>query len=186
MHTNNITAGAEMIRDERERQIVDECYQSGHDDYFTRGELAEGAMAYLKGDIIYWPYKFARGMFKPGDRVRNLVKAGAMIAAEIDRLLRADERGEEEPRMDGNERESKPGWIDYTDRRGRRLFVHDGISNHSTFGTFYRKPSGSLKRLVSKNLPMRDTAVEAQADLNRFARSNGYAAIRAKTMTGAT
>lgn len=63
------------------------------------------------------------------------------------------------------------------DRQGRRLFVSDGISSGKAFGTFYRKPFGSLKRLVSKSLPMCSTRVEAEADLAAFAHRNGCTAV---------
>lgn len=52
---------------------------------------------------------------------------------------------------------------------GRILFVHDGISSGKTWATYYRKPSGSLKRVASKDLPLRPTRAEAQSDLDRWA-----------------
>jgi hypothetical protein len=41
---------------------------------------------------VDWP--FAAGWWRPGDRVRELSKAGALCAAEIDRILRARRLGE--------------------------------------------------------------------------------------------
>lgn len=86
-------SGVEMIADERRRQVSKEKYSSFHDDTHTRGAIARAAAVYatppesrtrVRG---MWP----RGwVFKasPDDRIRELVKAGAMIAAEIDRLSR--------------------------------------------------------------------------------------------------
>lgn len=60
----------------------------------------------------------------------------------------------------------------YRDKKNRVLFVSDGISTGRAWGTFYRKPSGSLKRLVSCNLPMRPSREVAQADLDAYAKWN--------------
>jgi hypothetical protein len=59
------------------------------------------------------------------------------------------------------------------DRRGRVLFVSDGISGGKTWGTYYRKPSGSLKRLVSKHLPLRTSRAAAEADLRLWLDGEG-------------
>lgn len=85
--------GVELIAAERERQKAVEGWTEAHDDEHRFGELAEAAVCYampdkleLPGDV--WP--FDQGWWKPTpkDRVRELVKAGALIAAEIDRLER--------------------------------------------------------------------------------------------------
>lgn len=54
------------------------------------------------------------------------------------------------------------------------VFVSDGISRGRSWGTFYRLPSGSLRRLVRKSLPMRVTRDEAQADLDAYAKEIGW------------
>lgn len=86
------TNGVELIAAERERQTPGENIDAG--------ELIEGAIAYavaahdqVTGATIpdhppyTWPW--ADEEWHPGaDAVANLVKAGALIAAEIDRLLR--------------------------------------------------------------------------------------------------
>ena len=69
--------------------------------------------------------------------------------------------------------------MQYRDKQGRVLFVSDGISQGGFFGTFTRKPSGSLRRVVSKALPMRITRVEAEGDLRRYAAKNGFEAVEA-------
>ena len=60
----------------------------------------------------------------------------------------------------------------YRDAQGRLLFVSDGISGGEAWGTFYRKPSGALKRY--RGLEMRDEHEEAERDLDTYARLRGW------------
>lgn len=96
--------GIELIAQERERQISVEGWTSGHDDGYPNGELAIAAACYaiqaatyfldhkiLLGKasrfiIQWWPW--ADKWWKPRDPARDLAKAGALIAAEIDRISR--------------------------------------------------------------------------------------------------
>lgn len=96
--------GIELIAEERQRQIDGEGWTPEHDDKHSNDEMARAAMCYTnpipsEGFITaYWPWD--REWYKPSkynesrlaprkiDRVRELVKAGALIAAEIDRLQR--------------------------------------------------------------------------------------------------
>ena len=95
--------GIELIANERLRQIGYEGWTPEHDDEHTDGALAVAACCYAAQEnqglyydgkklrqaaLQHWPW--AREWWKPtpDDRVRELVKAGALIAAEIDRLLR--------------------------------------------------------------------------------------------------
>lgn len=91
--------GVELICEERLRQVSEEGYSYEHDDEHAEGEITSAAYCYLwelsarshRGkpcetpppkwpwDSLYW---------KPTDEIRQLVKAGALIAAEIDRLQR--------------------------------------------------------------------------------------------------
>jgi len=96
--------GANRIAGERERQITEEGWSNQHDDqehYY--GELALAGAAYAtcanedlkdtKHAPSFWPWRVED--WKPSDDpVRNLEKAGALIAAEIDRRLR--KRAEDE------------------------------------------------------------------------------------------
>lgn len=102
------TAGAELIRAERLRQIQVEGFGPERDDRYTESELVRAAKAYLRyaenGDesdalAFYWPDEWSDDWFKPSkSAVRNLAKAGALVAAEIDRLLRAEAvEGKQEP-----------------------------------------------------------------------------------------
>jgi hypothetical protein len=96
--------GIELIAEERARQMQREGWTPDHDDGHYGKEMAEAAVAYLMfygeqrgnaqvpahiSDMIlarHWPW--GRTWWKPKDELRNLVRAGALIAAEIDRLER--------------------------------------------------------------------------------------------------
>jgi hypothetical protein len=41
---------------------------------------------------MFWPWNFKWWKPHPDNRIRDFEKAGALIAAEIDRLLRLDEK----------------------------------------------------------------------------------------------
>lgn len=88
--------GIALIAAERRRQIADEGWTPTHDDGHTTGQLARAAACYalqhtrVSGRAIRWPWH--REWWKPSaDPIRNLVKAGALIAAEIERLHRQAE-----------------------------------------------------------------------------------------------
>lgn len=93
--------GALYIVRERLRQVVGEGYQPEHDAMHRGNELAWASWCYLDRAASnnfsptppqMWPW--ADDAWKPGPtRLRMLVKAGALIAAEVDRIL-ADERRE--------------------------------------------------------------------------------------------
>lgn len=122
--------GAELIADERIRHQAVEGWTPEHDDAHDIGELCSAANAYLfAGDcianaarfnpkykctaksiteeilnndkLVSWPWD-EEWLKVSDDPVRNLVKAGALIAAEIDRLQRAAQRKE-------NMKGSQPG-----------------------------------------------------------------------------
>lgn len=101
--------GIELIAAERERQITAEGWTAAHDDEHSLGEIAQAASVYaiasqcvgrttsletIKEQIMetgcepMWPWEPA-WLKLSDDPIRNLVKAGALIAAEIDRLQRA-------------------------------------------------------------------------------------------------
>jgi hypothetical protein len=93
--TSSVCAtGIELIAAERIRQKKDEGYAPEHDLEHVNGELIQAAICYAASDPARgrWP---AGWQWKPSaDRKRELAKAGALIAAEIDRLLAAGETGE--------------------------------------------------------------------------------------------
>lgn len=94
--------GVELIAAERERQINVEGWTANHDVQHDEGELSCAGYLYAmiasaqcrwnNPEIEFavpaaWPW--ADNWWKPSDDpIRNLVKAGALIAAEIDRLIR--------------------------------------------------------------------------------------------------
>lgn len=100
--------GAERIAAERQRQIEVEGYTAQEDEEYIDGELAGAGAAYaelahrqiaeaplfsIKGRPPGQTWRWGHAAWRPSeDPLRNLEKAGALIAAEIDRLLR--ERGE--------------------------------------------------------------------------------------------
>ena len=103
----NMKKGIELIAEERQRQIDVEGYSEQHDSQHNASELIYAAIAYVesakvgvncsemgntdeneimrrKTEIgIYDPFGWS---FKPSTDIRDLVKAGALIAAAIDRL----------------------------------------------------------------------------------------------------
>ena len=80
----------EEIAAERRRQVEVEGWSVTHDDQHGAGEMSNAAAAYaLSGDgrTSLWPWDWK--WWKPSGRRRDLVKAGALIVAEIERLDRA-------------------------------------------------------------------------------------------------
>jgi len=104
----DLTRGALDILNERMRQWrkEGEGFAESHDDMHTDGELASAAAAYALPEPAFrlrkndeghtvavpriWPW--SPEWWKPKSRRQNLVRAGALILAEIDRLDRAEER----------------------------------------------------------------------------------------------
>jgi hypothetical protein len=94
------TNAARDVLAERRRQIEAEGWTPEHDDEHSVGELAKAAACYAlvsagfnpDATITVWPWH--RLWWKPSDKRRNLVKAGALILAEIERLDRMAERQE--------------------------------------------------------------------------------------------
>lgn len=104
--------GAELIAAERQRQIEHEGWTPEHDDGHYPGDMAMAGACYAanaasretieRGDFEassqpeaaqqmiqrMWPWD--REEWKPKGQLRDLVRAGALIAAEIDRLQRAE------------------------------------------------------------------------------------------------
>jgi hypothetical protein len=92
--------GSEMIAQERDRQVRVEGWTTEHDDQHANDSLAIAGACYalrayhagnpseVCGIPKEWPWE--PQYWKPASRIRMLVKAGALIAAEIDRLLRLE------------------------------------------------------------------------------------------------
>jgi hypothetical protein len=98
--------GIELIAMERERQVSQEGWSAAHDDSHDGAEMLDAAICYseLASALINlgpqafdsfalppaaWPW--AASWWKPSrDPKVNIKKAGALQAAELDRLLRAE------------------------------------------------------------------------------------------------
>ena len=102
--------GAERIAAERQRQMEQEGWTPEHDAIHDKGELAWAATCYAAPDTVYlvsvdsdrgaswrepWPLEIGSSRGRPVmlpwrrpecDRITELAKAGALIAAEIDRV----------------------------------------------------------------------------------------------------
>jgi hypothetical protein len=91
--------GVGLIAAERQRQVSGEGWTAAHDDGHDSGQMAQAAAVYAQvasnqiagGPVALepsmWPWESK--WYKPySDPIRNLAKAGALIAAEIDRLQR--------------------------------------------------------------------------------------------------
>lgn len=92
--------GIEIISDERQRQLDEEGWTPEHDSQHSDGELAIASACYAMaererdieefgingGPLIFWPWDDKWWKPTPNDRIRELAKSGALIAAEIDRI----------------------------------------------------------------------------------------------------
>ena len=90
--------GVAAISKERQRQINEEGWTAERDSHYWHGTLASAALCYVHAGIFgregdegfvrrYW--RWDEQWWKPADTRQNFVKAGALIAAEIDRIDRA-------------------------------------------------------------------------------------------------
>ena len=94
--------GIEFIAEERKRQIEVEGYTYENDDKQNLGQLATAALCYAippylrkRNQItfaIFWNWDIKFWKPTPDDRIKELAKAGALIAAEIDRLQRLNNK----------------------------------------------------------------------------------------------
>lgn len=104
---SEMKTGAKLIAEERTRQVEKENWSAMHDDDHDRGCLAMAGECYVKhyrqrnhmfdlSPMNYqsepvpdeWPADWSDESWKPKSPIRDLVRAGALIAAEIDRLQR--------------------------------------------------------------------------------------------------
>src|SRR6185312_4338374 len=94
---DELTQAARDVLAERRRQITTEGWTPEHDDEHTNCAMSRAAACYALDAAGYsthhdsfwpWDWKF----WKPGEPRRNLVKAGALIQAEIERIDRAAAR----------------------------------------------------------------------------------------------
>lgn len=93
---------------ERHRQIAEEGFDTEHDDAHANGEIARAAACYAASaaldddrapsayfeEVLEWLWPWSVQWWKPKDRRRDLVRAGALIVAEIERLDRSAARAD--------------------------------------------------------------------------------------------
>ena len=94
------------IAAERRRQTEVEGWSPEHDDEHTDGSMADVAAAYAMTMVplqqvsnhpyrgvswlpTFWPASWGKQWWKPKDRRRDLIRAAALLVAEIERLDRA-------------------------------------------------------------------------------------------------
>lgn len=85
---------------ERERQIEEEGFVASHDNHHADGDLARAAACYAMPENwreftpgsydlpLAWPW--GDNWWKPGERRRELIKAAALIVAELERMARTE------------------------------------------------------------------------------------------------
>ncbi len=87
-----------IISEERREQLEKHGYNIQHDDLHMHGELASAAACYAIPEgqhphhslnrMEHWPWEDEHWKPSPEDRIKELAKAGALIAAELERHLR--------------------------------------------------------------------------------------------------
>ncbi|KAB2712981.1 hypothetical protein F9K88_07705 [Brucella intermedia] len=91
----DLSHAARDVLAERRRQIDEENFRAADDDNYVNGSLAAAASCYamaaarkncLGWEPVGWPWHYS--WWKPTTARRDLVKAGALIIAEIERLDR--------------------------------------------------------------------------------------------------
>lgn len=99
--------GIDLIREEQERQIMEEGWTKEHDDSHSPGALALAGSCYAEAAAMRlapiafrpdveeipenWPWE--PQWWKPKNTLRDLVRAGALIAAELDKMIAAGREG---------------------------------------------------------------------------------------------
>lgn len=99
--------GIELISQERQEQVQKHGYDANNDSYNKSGELASAAVYSITQNESYYPSSWSDSFknsidlkFSKGDYIGRLKAAGALIAAEIDRVQNDTE-------------ETKRYWLDY-------------------------------------------------------------------------
>lgn len=75
------------IANERRHQIADNGFTAEHDDQWTDMELPDAAACYARSDNGNWPWDLR--WWKDKGKRQNLLRAAALIVAEIERMDRS-------------------------------------------------------------------------------------------------
>ena len=81
--------GIELISEERNEQIEKHGWSIENDSDYGSGQLLKAALFCINQTLFEWPWNWTEQFRKKiiqNDRISQLKKAGAFIAAEIDRL----------------------------------------------------------------------------------------------------
>lgn len=140
--SNQMTPAARSVLAERLRQIQREGWTPEHDDKHKNFELSLAAVSYalcaarpqldwLTNPGRWWPW--AQGWWKPRGSRRDLVRAAALIIAEIERLDRAFPLGiptdMDTPKVNADETPAPPPLIVYA-----QCERHRGVAATMTVG----------------------------------------------------
>lgn len=79
------------IKWERSRQKQDHKFTCEHDDQWIAGELLMAADAYMTNDAALWPWADSKYSGHKHTKRERLIKAAALIVAEIERMDRLPE-----------------------------------------------------------------------------------------------
>lgn len=92
------------IAAERRRQVEVEGWTASHDDWHDKGEMALAGACYAHPNLkMLWPadvpkeWPWEDKWWKPKGRRRDLIRAAALIVAEVERLDRATPAQPQEP-----------------------------------------------------------------------------------------
>lgn len=87
--------GIELITQERKEQIEKHGFDVANDQDYSHNELIKGALFAINPDQFEWPYfwdkEFRDKIVNKPNSIERLKIAGALIAAEIDRIQNKEE-----------------------------------------------------------------------------------------------
>lgn len=168
--------GAALIAKERESQRQE--YSDEHDDRHGGGQIALAAAllatpillrsAYWAANTVTfrdpypWPYSsrphdgnvvLPNEVLERPARIRQLVKAGALVAAEIDRLLRLEAREEARAFLDRPARQPASGMEESIDlRKVSKITIEVSATGYRLICWGEETPEGSLARLAVREV----------------------------------
>jgi hypothetical protein len=174
-HAGAVDARAQAALDvlaERRRQVEKEGWTPERDDAYKDYSLARAAAAYalaaatdradravmddfghagLTGELMrVWPQSWAATWFKPKSRRNDLVKAGALVLAEIERLDRAASQQAPAPTTD-------------EDARDKKIIGHNGYGGPITADCSCPSGDGSLRWPCKQHPPAPTTDEKGDA-----------------------